>query len=413
MSGVSPLPEQSTKFIMAEFKKRKGKATIPKKREEESDLHVGFAADCPLDDPGNDSIAKLGWRVRLACYKQLHEVLETNHVNGYLEQPEKAAVCEEEVRVAASNLEKVIFDCAKSKISYKAAIINRRKEIITATENFSVHSAFIAEKKAVARRETCPVASGMFQKASALIEKKTGETEEVKKDEKPRELPKFMTTSERLKRLRKPKKEAETKLTKQDQDLITKYLNPAPKAEDEKIPNPGEENCAPVEKIDKKIDESDDDRLKIDEAPPKVSVKPPLKTKTVFQVPRKKLIGSSSEKSERVERLKRLNALTANPPTHINSPAQKRKVSELDGADSAAKRVRSDSPKKSVRFDPSEKTDGTGSDGKKDYIPNDLESCKKLVIKIISPYFNAGRFGEKTFFKELAKRVTKSLVQVT
>jgi len=99
----SAFPDESaadnTKFIMNEFKKRKGKANIPKGKEEEVDIHSGYSFDCPLDDPGSKSVAKLGWRVRLACYHQLHEALETNHVNGYLEQPEKAATCEAEVKI--------------------------------------------------------------------------------------------------------------------------------------------------------------------------------------------------------------------------------------------------------------------------------------------------------------------------
>ena len=61
-------------------------------------------------------------------------------MTSHLEQPEKSSMCEEEVRIAASNLEKVIFDSARSKISYKAAIVNRRKEVITCTENFATHT---------------------------------------------------------------------------------------------------------------------------------------------------------------------------------------------------------------------------------------------------------------------------------
>ena len=77
--------ESNMKFIMNEFKKRKGKASIPKGKREQVDIHTGFPDDCPLDDPGSKAVPKLGWRVRLACYSQLKEVLETNHVNGYIE----------------------------------------------------------------------------------------------------------------------------------------------------------------------------------------------------------------------------------------------------------------------------------------------------------------------------------------
>jgi hypothetical protein len=46
-------------------------------------------------------------------------------VNYYIENPEKAALCDIEVRVATSNYEKFLFDSARSKISYKAAIVNK------------------------------------------------------------------------------------------------------------------------------------------------------------------------------------------------------------------------------------------------------------------------------------------------
>ena len=48
----------------------------------------------------------------------------------------------------------------------------------------------------------------------------------------------------------------------------------------------------------------------------------------------------------------------------------------------------------------------------KDYIPNDAKSCRQLVLKLLSPYFNAGKFADKTHFKELAKKITESLVKV-
>ena len=48
----------------------------------------------------------------------------------------------------------------------------------------------------------------------------------------------------------------------------------------------------------------------------------------------------------------------------------------------------------------------------KDYIPNDPKSCRELVLKLLSPYFNAGKFADKMHFKELAKKITESLVKV-
>jgi hypothetical protein len=159
--------------------------------------------------------------LRLACYSQLREVLETNHVNSYLENAEKAGLCDIEVRVAASNLEKSIFDSARSKISYKAAIINRRKEIMTATTNFTLCKAFETEQQFVAKKEACPVASGMFRKASELIQEKPVEVPEVKKTGN---KPKFMSTAEKMRKLKKPKK-AE-KLSQAEENLMSKYLNP-------------------------------------------------------------------------------------------------------------------------------------------------------------------------------------------
>ena len=50
--------------------------------------------------------------------------------------------------------------------------------------------------------------------------------------------------------------------------------------------------------------------------------------------------------------------------------------------------------------------------GDKEYIPNDLDTCKKLILKILSPYFSAGRFKDKILFKEMAKLLTKALVEV-
>ena len=72
--------DETSSIINAEFKKRKGKVNIPKgkkKEEEEENIHIGFDPDCPLDDPGNASVQKLGWRVRLGY------ILNTNIIFLY------------------------------------------------------------------------------------------------------------------------------------------------------------------------------------------------------------------------------------------------------------------------------------------------------------------------------------------
>lgn len=437
--------EQSTKFIQNQFKKRKGKATLPKGADaEESDIHTGYDEDCPLDDPGSRAVSKLGWRVRLACYKQLHDVLETNHVNGYLEQPEKGMMCEEEVRVAASNVEKVIFDSARSKISYKAAIVNRRKEIIICTENFAVHTAFVVSKAVKVTQASCPVASGMFQKASALIQRKEDTPEETEVN---RVLPKFMSTADRLKKL-KPKVKKQTKLTKQEEDLITKYMKPKEvKIEEsgvkeeakpdhnvqqevklkeegnhEKLMEEPEKTPAPeeAETSDLKIEaastgvlgEVDDEALTIKEdrsIPPSELAPPPIQP----NVKQKLFVLPGAKTTSRVDRLRRLNTLT-NTPKKRKADFEDHSAKRAKTIPSSDKAKSSDDSSKKVRFEAAEKSedsDGSGTN-RKEYTPNQLACCKKLVIKIISPYFNAGRFSEKQFFKELAKRVTKNLVSV-
>jgi len=362
------------------------------------------------------------------------------------------------VRVATSNLEKVIFDAARSKISYKAAVINRRKEIIKCTENFAIHNAFLVNQGIKVAEECCPVASGMFQKASALILPKKS-PEKSPENAPKRIVPKFMSTSERLKKL-KPKKPV--KLTKQEEDLMTKYLTPKPKVEkvepkielseqnveksepkaeniEVKVENSAPkseifegkaENSAPKSEIfegkpensapksenfeekaenldsdvkseqaeasENKNPDSDDEKLTIDENP--------------FEKVRIKLaLGKSKSTNDRMDRLRRLNALA--------NGGQKRKADDSNIDQNLSKKLKiSDDAKKVVRFGQiDEKADGAaGAPGRpKEYVPNELESCKNLVLKIISPYFKAGRFSDKKFFKELAKRVTKTLVSVS
>merc|ERR1712137_409877 len=65
------------------------------------------------------------------------------------------------------------------------------------------------------------------------------------------------------------------------------------------------------------------------------------------------------------------------------------------------------------KLEPDEKTTTSSTlGGDKEYIPNDLDTCKKLILKILSPYFSAGRFKDKILFKEMAKLLTKALVEV-
>lgn len=44
-------------------------------KEEQEDIYSGYPIDTPLIDPAYRKIAKLGWRVRMACYNKLLEVL--------------------------------------------------------------------------------------------------------------------------------------------------------------------------------------------------------------------------------------------------------------------------------------------------------------------------------------------------
>ena len=43
--------------------------------EEAENIHIGYPDDTPLIEPSYAKIAKLGWRVRMACYDKLFEVL--------------------------------------------------------------------------------------------------------------------------------------------------------------------------------------------------------------------------------------------------------------------------------------------------------------------------------------------------
>ena len=49
--------------------------------------------------------------------------------------------------------------------------------------------------------------------------------------------------------------------------------------------------------------------------------------------------------------------------------------------------------------------------GREEYQASDWDSSKALVLKVLSPYFVAGRFTEKSLFKEMAKKLTEILFQ--
>jgi hypothetical protein len=74
--------------------------------------------------------------------------------------------------------------------------------------------------------------------------------------------------------------------------------------------------------------------------------------------------------------------------------------------------------KKQVQFEPDSRINETeiknesSTISSKEYKPNNLASCKKLVLNILSPYFTANRFKEKELFKEMARRITNALVTI-
>ena len=176
----------------------------------------------------------------------------------------KQALCDDEARAAASQLEKAVLDqgnghftmsllllllqCvkrpfkARSNIGYKANIIKYRKEIEHDTQCASLHTSFQAQKAvevaAVAARQ--PTSSG-FVRASELLVRAMPDTDEEEeeaveneanssriKEEVPTPR-KVMSTKDRLKKMRKqamnkqPKQEP-TVLSKSEQNLLDKYL---------------------------------------------------------------------------------------------------------------------------------------------------------------------------------------------
>ena len=343
--------------------------------------------------------------------------------------------------MAASNLEKAIFDCSKSNISYKAAIVNRRKEVMKATENFQIHSSFLADQTVKAKNEVCPVAAGMFQKASDMLTSdKSPEKENVAEK---KNVPTFMSTSDRLRRLKKPK-EKKTNLSKAEQDLMLKYLKPKVETKhDIKLDQEPNDTLKTNLKVEEKPEiqykmeiasqpelglKPNEAMLKEVSSSPESNCDPPEKTNvdnfttkmpTLDQIKVTKPAQKgkiplfqqklAAQKSDRLTRLKRLNQLTGEKTSKSeNLEGRKRKLDENGESDS--KKMKIDDPRK-VRFHSGEKEDAEDSN-KKDYSPNDLESCKRLVLKVISPYFTSGRFSDKKFFKELAKRITKELVSV-
>ena len=69
----------TSNIIAAEFKRRKkGSCSKPFQKPiktEEDDIHSGYPEDIPIIDPSSKKIAKVGWKVRNACYEKLYEVL--------------------------------------------------------------------------------------------------------------------------------------------------------------------------------------------------------------------------------------------------------------------------------------------------------------------------------------------------
>ena len=93
-----------------------------------------------------------------------------NHTAFYLESEVKQALCDDECRAAASQLEKAVLDQARSNTGYKAQIIARRKEIEGDTHCSSLHTSFQAQKAVeVAEIASKQSTSSGFMKASELL----------------------------------------------------------------------------------------------------------------------------------------------------------------------------------------------------------------------------------------------------
>lgn len=440
----------TSSVIAAEFeKRRKSKATIPhaKQKETADDLYTGFADDSPLEDPGSTKVTGLGWRVRQACYEQLREVLETNHVNYYIENSEKGELCEIEVRVATSNLEKGLFDAARSKISYKAAVVNRRKEIMNGTENFELAEAFRSEQYRDVKSRSCPVASGMFQKASDLIkpldpnEPSTSKVCALPKVQMVKTM-KPKSTSEKLKAMKKPK----VKLNSTEKSLLSKYLNPPSPTNEEspatiepkeiltnevetshiisppkivkidncefKNPRKASTSSEKEESTTSEHDESDSGSLSVVKKSDPNPITIPTTSSEYATKPFKPVFHSKVASNSRLDRLKRLNQLANDPSHNLKRKRDENDDKEGDDLQSVGKVTQDIKRVKFLDLGVGKKPAYSPMCAVNEYTPNDVKSCRHLVLKILSPYFNDGKFADKAFFKELAKRMTQSLVKV-
>lgn len=354
----------------------------------------------------------------------------SNHTAFYLESEVKQALCDDEARAAASQLEKAVLDqgnghftmslillllqCvkrpfkARSNIGYKANIIKYRKEIEHDTQCASLHTSFQAQKAvevaAVAARQ--PTSSG-FVRASELLVRAmpdTDEEEEVVENEAnssriKEEVPtprKVMSTKDRLKKVRKqamnkqPKQEP-TVLSKSEQNLLDKYLTKV-------TIGGGDAPSSTSVKTEVKAE------VKTEEVKQEVKEEPvesgPVATVEATAAPKRRkfvnpLLNGKIDQNRR-NRLKRLNAETEATPEAPPPPASKRPRVQFDVVEEAEDAKDTNKPKL----------------GQKEYTANHLDSAKGIVLKVLSPYFTAGRFKEKPLFKEMAKLLTKCLFEV-
>ena len=131
-----------------------------------------------------------------------------NHTAFYLESEVKQALCDDECRAAASQLEKAILDQARSNTGYKAQIIARRKDIESDTHCSSLHTSFHAQKAVeVAEKSARQATSRGFVKASELLgQAPIMPDSESEEEEKPKKIKvEKLSTKDRLKRLRDKK----------------------------------------------------------------------------------------------------------------------------------------------------------------------------------------------------------------
>ena len=358
----------------------------------------------------------------------------------------KQALCDDECRAAASQLEKAVLDQARSNTGYKAQIIARRKEIESDTHCSSLHTSFQAQKAVeVAEIASKQATSSGFVKASELlasapIMNDSDDEPEVKVEARVQKnhffavfynftaenifipqtvkkvVKKELSTKDKLKKLRKPKTKEST-LSKSEQSLLDKYLT--------KIDAPSIPSSKPEPKTSPKIEVSSE-----------VKTEPEVKTENEVNKQSEVLVENTAENVQVKKRRPFINPL-------LKSGVDKSRLDRLKrlkraNEDSEAPPSKKPNLSKSVKFEVEEKNEVTKTAMKKpeysnkEYTANDLNSAKDLVLKILSPYFTAGRFKaqcrkflnffetehfrplpqEKPLFKEMAKMLTKSLFEV-